>query len=38
MLAIQKYLDKHGLEKTIADFKLKFKEYDSKILLKYDIY
>lgn len=36
MLAIQKYIAKHGLEKTIADFKLKFKEYEGKILLKYD--
>ncbi len=36
MLAIQKYIAKHGLEKTIRDFKLKFKEYNGKILLKYD--
>lgn len=36
MLAIQKYLAKHGLEKTIRDFKLKTREYDNKILLKYD--
>lgn len=36
MLAIQKYIKKYGLEKTIQDFKLKTREYDDKILLKYD--
>lgn len=36
MLAIQKYLLKYGLDKTINDFSLKTKEYDHKILLKYD--
>lgn len=36
MLAIQKYILKYGLEKTINDFKLKSKDYESKILLKYD--
>ena len=36
MLAIQEYLKKHGLEKTINDFKLKTRDYDNKILLKYD--
>ena len=36
MLAIQKYLRKYGLDKTIKDFKLKTREYDNKILLKYD--
>lgn len=36
MLAIQKYLAKHGLTKTVNDFKLKLREYDGKILLKYD--
>ena len=36
MLAIQKYLFKYGLEKTIKDFSLKMKDYDHKILLKYD--
>jgi hypothetical protein len=36
MLAIQKYISEHGLEKTIKDFQLKTREYDSKILLKYD--
>lgn len=35
-LAITKYLREHGLEKTLADFKLKHKEYDHKVLLKYD--
>ena len=37
MLAIQKYIKKHGIEKTITDFKLKSKDYPSKILLKYDM-
>lgn len=36
MLAIQKYIAKHGIEKTISDFKLKTREYENKILLKYD--
>jgi hypothetical protein len=36
MLAIQEYILKHGLEKTIKDFSLKTREYPSKILLKYD--
>ena len=36
MLAIQKYLEKHGLDKTISDFKLKTRDYGHKILLKYD--
>ena len=36
MLAIQNYLLKHGLDKTIKDFSLKTKEYDKKILFKYD--
>lgn len=35
-LAIVKYLKKHGLDKTIRDFKLKSRIYDNKILLKYD--
>jgi hypothetical protein len=36
MLAIQNYLTKHGLEKTIKDFSLKTREYEHKILIKYD--
>lgn len=36
MLAIQKYLKEHGLEKTVAKFELKTREYENKILLKYD--
>jgi len=36
MLAIQKYIAKHGITKAINDFKLKSKEYENKILLKYD--
>ena len=36
MLAIQNYLRTHGLQKTIKDFSLKTREYEHKILLKYD--
>lgn len=36
MLAIQKYIEKYGIDKAIIDFKLKTREYDNKILLKYD--
>jgi hypothetical protein len=36
MLKIQEYLIKNGLEKTIKDFSLKTREYEHKILLKYD--
>ncbi len=36
MLAIQRYIKEHGLETAIADFKLKSRVYDNKILLKYD--
>ena len=36
MLAIQKYILKHGIEKTISDLKLKTRDYENKILLKYD--
>ncbi len=37
MLKIQEYIAKHGIAKAISDFKLKSREYDNKILLKYDI-
>ena len=36
MLAIQEYILKHGLEKTVKDFSLKTREYEHKILIKYD--
>ena len=36
MLAIQKFLLEHGLEKAVKKFSLKVKEYESKVLLKYD--
>jgi hypothetical protein len=36
MLKIQEYLVKHGLEKTVNDFKLKTKVYSNKTLFKYD--
>lgn len=35
-LVITKYLKQHGLEKTLADFNLKHKEYPHKVLIKYD--
>lgn len=35
-LSIVTYIKTHGIDKTINDFKLKFKDYPSKILLKYD--
>jgi hypothetical protein len=35
-LAIQKYIKEHGLENTIKRFDLKTREYDNKILLKYN--
>jgi len=35
-LAIQKYILEHGFKKTVNDFKLKTREYDNKVLLKYD--
>jgi len=36
MLAIQEYIKKHGINKAISDFNLKSREYENKILLKYD--
>ena len=35
-LAIVKYIKEHGLEATIAEFKLKFRDYGHKVVLKYD--
>jgi hypothetical protein len=35
-LTIVTYIKKHGIDKTINDFKLKSRSYSSKILLKYD--
>tara|TARA_Y100001937_G_C7108300_1_gene326182 strand:+ start:652 stop:1791 length:1140 start_codon:yes stop_codon:yes gene_type:complete len=35
-LTIIKYIKENGLHKSVSDFKLKVREYDSKILLKYD--
>jgi|TARA_B110000259_G_scaffold161639_1_gene185866 hypothetical protein len=35
-LAIVKYIKEHGLEATIDDFKLKFRDYGHKVILKYD--
>jgi hypothetical protein len=37
MLAIQKYIVENGLDKAVTVFNLKTREYDSKVLLKYDI-
>jgi hypothetical protein len=36
ILKIQKYLRKHGFEKTVKDFKLKTRVYKNKTLFKYD--
>lgn len=36
MLNIQKYISKHGLEKTVSDFSLKTSETDDLILLNYN--
>jgi hypothetical protein len=35
-LQVVKYIKKHGLEKTVSDFKLKCRIYPNKIHLKYD--
>lgn len=35
-LSLVLYLKKHGLEKTLKDFKLKAREYPHKVLIKYD--
>lgn len=37
MLAIQKYIKEHGFDKTVRVFQLKTREYEHKVLLKYDI-
>lgn len=36
MLAIQKYILEHGLDKAVEDFKLIKKDYNHKVLLKYN--
>jgi len=36
MLAIQRYIRTHGLEKAVEDFSLIYKDYGHKFLLKYD--
>jgi hypothetical protein len=36
MLSIIKYIKEHGLEKTLVEFKLKSRDYDNKVLIKYD--
>ena len=35
-LAIVTYIKAHGLDKAVKDFQLKVKDYDQKVLLKYD--
>lgn len=35
-LAVVKHIKKYGLDKTIAEFSLKMREYDNVIILKYD--
>lgn len=36
MLKVINYIKEHGLEKTLMDYKLKSREYDNKVLIKYD--
>lgn len=36
MLKIVTYIKEHGLEKTLADYKLKSRDYPNKVLIKYD--
>ena len=36
MLKVIEYIKENGLEKTLADFKLKSRDYDNKVLIKYD--
>jgi len=36
MIEIIDYIKVHGLEKTIADYKLKYRDYEKKVLIKYD--
>jgi hypothetical protein len=36
MLQIQKYIREHGFDKAVKSFQLKVREYDHKILVKYD--
>jgi len=36
MLKIVAYIKEHGLEKTLEDFKLKSRDYENKVLIKYD--
>jgi hypothetical protein len=36
MLQIQKYIREHGFDKAVRVFQLKTREYENKVLLKYD--
>jgi len=36
MLAIIRYIKEHGLEAALTEFKLKSRDYDKKVLIKYD--
>ena len=36
MLAVIRHIKEHGLEATLKEFKLKSREYDKKVLIKYD--
>ena len=36
MLSIIKYIKEHGLENAVKEFKLKTRDYDHKVLIKYD--
>lgn len=35
MLEVVKYIKKYGLEKTLEDYKLKSRDYENKVLIKY---
>ena len=36
VLKVQKYIREHGLDTLVKEFKLKVREYDKKVLIKYD--
>jgi hypothetical protein len=37
MLKIQKFIKENGFEKAVKEFQLKTREYEHKVLLKYEI-
>jgi hypothetical protein len=36
MLKVIEYIKEHGLSKTLSDYKFKHRDYDNKVLIKYD--